>query len=66
MHVGYTSFLSNNNDKIGSALGAQGANPETPGQAPSLSRQVSWVLLRAFNTRDLHLYVPSEGRSNYG
>ena len=40
---------------------------ETPGQAPSLSRQVSWVLLRALhNTRDLQLYVPSEGRSNYG
>ena len=34
---------NDNNDKICSAhistlLGAQGANPETPGQAPSLSR----------------------------
>ena len=66
---------NNNNDdddKICSAhistlLGAQGANPETPGQAPSLSRKVSWVLLRALdNTQDLQLYVPSEGRSNYG
>ena len=30
-------------------------------------QKVSWVLLRALhNTRDLQLYVPSEGRSNYG
>ena len=35
---------------IPTLLGAQGANPETPGQAPSLSRQVSWVLLRALYT----------------
>ena len=41
--------------------------PETPGQAPSLSRDVSWVLLRALhNTQGLQLHVPSEGRSNYG
>ena len=40
-------------------------NPETPGQAPSLSR--SWVILRALhNTRDVQLYVPSEERSNHG
>ena len=52
---------------ISTLLGAQGANPETPGQAPPLSRWVSWVLLRALhNTRDLQLYVPSEVRSNYG
>ena len=36
-------FNNNNNDKICNAhistlLGAQGANPETPGQAHSLSR----------------------------
>ena len=41
----FTNNNNNNNDKICSAhistlLGAQGANPETPGQAPSLSRPV--------------------------
>ena len=39
----HSLILNNNNDKICSAhistvLGAQGTNPETPGQAPSLSR----------------------------
>ena len=43
------------------------AIPETPGQAPSPLQYVSWVLLHALrNTRDLQLYVPSKGRSNYG
>ena len=36
-------YNDNNNDKIcnvhiSTMLGAQGANPETPGQTPSLSR----------------------------
>ena len=45
----------------------QPTKPETPGQTPSLNEECTGFFLRALhNTRDLQLYVPSEGRSNYG
>ena len=57
--------VNKNNNTESTLLGAQGANPETPGQAPSLSRVLGSFTCITQHTRDLQLYIPSEGRSNY-